>query len=71
MNSPRTVALKLLPAHRSGGAQKTLLMQEACAASALDHPNIGVIHGLAQPLSNYISQHGNNCPGIEDDDPRK
>jgi tetratricopeptide (TPR) repeat protein/tRNA A-37 threonylcarbamoyl transferase component Bud32 len=42
----RTVALKFLPADRRGEAPRFL--QEARAASALDHPNIGVIHGIEE-----------------------
>jgi len=43
----RTVALKFLP-HDIAFSQgdKEDLLREARAASALDHPNIGVIHGL-------------------------
>src|SRR5206468_4000197 len=45
----RTVALKFLP---TDGAvkdrDKQSLLREARAASALDHPNIGVIHGIEE-----------------------
>jgi serine/threonine-protein kinase len=45
----RTVALKFLPAELSVEAsEKELLAREAKAASALDHTNIGVIHGLEE-----------------------
>jgi tetratricopeptide (TPR) repeat protein len=45
----RTVALKFLPAELSvEEAEKESLAREAKAASALDHANIGVIHGLEE-----------------------
>jgi serine/threonine-protein kinase len=45
----RTVALKFLPAELSvEPTEKELLAREAKAASALDHTNIGVIHGLEE-----------------------
>ncbi|HEY0703936.1 MAG TPA: protein kinase [Candidatus Acidoferrales bacterium] len=45
----RTVALKFLPAELSVEEnEKALLAREAKAASALDHTNIGVIHGLEE-----------------------
>src|ERR1700723_1273561 len=45
----RTVALKFLPAELSVEEnEKALLVREAKAASALDHTNIGVIHGLEE-----------------------
>ncbi|HME91083.1 MAG TPA: serine/threonine-protein kinase, partial [Myxococcaceae bacterium] len=45
----RTVALKFLPEHLTVSAgDKTNLRREARAASALDDPNIGVIHGLEE-----------------------
>src|ERR1700730_8083721 len=45
----RTVALKFLPtAVAISDADKSNLLREARAASALDHPNIGVIHGLEE-----------------------
>src|SRR5262249_1950548 len=45
----RTVALKFLPEHLTVSAgTKTNLRREARAASALDDPNIGVIHGLEE-----------------------
>ena len=45
----RTVALKFLPGDMVVSKQdKDNLLREARAASALDHPNIGVIHGLEE-----------------------
>jgi serine/threonine protein kinase/Flp pilus assembly protein TadD len=45
----RTVALKFLPEHlTSNSTERDKLLQEARAASALDHPNIGVIYGLEE-----------------------
>ncbi|HET9399317.1 MAG TPA: protein kinase, partial [Candidatus Acidoferrales bacterium] len=43
----RTVALKFLPHNANVGKKETeRFLQEAKSASALDHTNIGVIHGL-------------------------
>jgi eukaryotic-like serine/threonine-protein kinase len=45
----RTVALKFLPNDPAFSARdKESLLREARAASALDHPNIGVIYGLEE-----------------------
>jgi serine/threonine protein kinase/tetratricopeptide (TPR) repeat protein len=45
----RTVALKFLPSDLNiGSKDKERFLQEARTASALDHTNIGVIHGLEQ-----------------------
>jgi eukaryotic-like serine/threonine-protein kinase len=45
----RTVALKFLPDELvSNEAQKAQFLREARTASSLDHPNIGVIHGIEQ-----------------------
>jgi eukaryotic-like serine/threonine-protein kinase len=44
----RAVALKFLPPEASSPYEKRRFVQEARAASALDHPNIGVIHGLEE-----------------------
>jgi eukaryotic-like serine/threonine-protein kinase len=45
----RTVALKFLPTGVAiSDDDKSNLLREARAASALDHPNIGVIHGLEE-----------------------
>src|SRR5438093_13146498 len=45
----RTVALKFLPTDVTGSDRdKQNLLREARASSALDHPNIGVIHGIEE-----------------------
>jgi len=45
----RSVALKFLPGDLNSSAkEKERFLQEARTASGLDHPNIGVIHGLEQ-----------------------
>jgi len=45
----RTVALKLLPPHLTFSEKdRRRLLQEAKSASALDHQNIGVIHGIEE-----------------------
>jgi serine/threonine-protein kinase len=45
----RTVALKFLPPDATvNAADKERFLSEARSASALDHPNIGVIHGLEE-----------------------
>jgi serine/threonine-protein kinase len=44
----RTVALKFLPPDAGGPTETKRFVLEARAASALDHPNIGVIHGLEE-----------------------
>jgi eukaryotic-like serine/threonine-protein kinase len=45
----RTVALKFLPEHLvSSAADRERFLREARTASSLDHPNIGVIHGLEE-----------------------
>jgi eukaryotic-like serine/threonine-protein kinase len=45
----RTVALKFLPEHLiSTDDDKQRFLREARTASSLDHPNIGVIHGLEE-----------------------
>jgi serine/threonine protein kinase len=43
----RMVALKFLPEHLiSSNEDKERFLREARTASSLDHPNVGVIHGL-------------------------
>ena len=45
----RTVALKFLPTNVTvSDRDKQSLLREARAASSLDHPNIGVIHGMEE-----------------------
>jgi serine/threonine-protein kinase len=45
----RTVALKFLPAELSDNpASRHRILREARTASKLDHPNIGVIHGIEE-----------------------
>jgi len=45
----RTVALKFLPADlNSSEREKERFLREARTASSLDHPNIGVIHGIEE-----------------------
>ncbi len=49
MKLQRSVALKFLPAGVAiSDDDKNNLLREARAASALDHPNIGVIHGIEE-----------------------
>ncbi len=51
----RTVALKFLPEHLISNAEdKDRFLREARFASSLDHPNIGVIHGLDETPTGRI-----------------
>jgi serine/threonine protein kinase/tetratricopeptide (TPR) repeat protein len=51
----RTVALKFLPADVAvSDRDKQSLLREARAASALDHPNIGVIHGIEESENHQL-----------------
>src|SRR6201987_1248552 len=50
----RTVALKFLPADLTLSTKdKERFLQEARTASALDHTNIGVIHGLEETADGH------------------
>jgi eukaryotic-like serine/threonine-protein kinase len=51
----RSVALKFLSPHLVLSSQdKEILLREARAASALDHPNIGVIHGIEESEDHHL-----------------
>ncbi len=51
----RVVALKFLPPDlESGTAETERILREARTASSLDHPNIGVIHGVEQTSSGWM-----------------
>src|SRR5580658_6632355 len=50
----RTVALKFLPPELNAGSRdKERFLREARTASSLDHPNIGVIHGLEETADGH------------------
>jgi eukaryotic-like serine/threonine-protein kinase len=45
----RTVALKFLPTlHGADAGARAQLLKEARSAAALDHPNVGVVHGVEE-----------------------
>jgi serine/threonine-protein kinase len=51
----RTVALKLLPPRLAFNYKdRQRLLQEARSASALDHPNVRVIHGIEEAAGGQI-----------------
>ena len=50
----RLVALKFLPPDFSGSRDKERLLQEARAASSLDHPNIGTIYGVEETADGQL-----------------
>jgi eukaryotic-like serine/threonine-protein kinase len=54
VNLDRPVALKFLPPHAGGGKEKERLLQEARAASALDHINIGTIFGIEETADEQL-----------------
>ena len=55
----RTVAIKVLPRDRFADAdRKRRFLQEARAASALNHPNIVVLHDIAKRLRRRLPGDG-------------
>jgi eukaryotic-like serine/threonine-protein kinase len=51
-NLRRHVALKFLPPHiRAGSMERERFLREATAVSALDHPNIGLVHAIEETSS--------------------
>jgi len=51
----RAVALKFLPDNLAvTSGDRTNLRREARAASTLDHPNVGVVHGLEEMAGNHL-----------------
>ena len=51
----RTLALKFLPAEASSEEHaRAQLLDEARAASVLDHPNIGTIHGIEEDAHGHV-----------------
>ena len=61
----RKVALKILPADVGGEDRVRRFVQEAKAASALNHPNIATIYGLDKLYANGLDGTGRAAePGI-------
>ena len=55
----RAVAIKLLTRQLAGDeGAKARLMREAQSASALDHPNIGVVYEIGDSRWRAIHRHG-------------
>src|SRR5262249_22440637 len=51
----RAVALKFLPDNLTvTSGDRANLRREARAASTLDHPNVGVVHGLEETAGNHL-----------------
>jgi eukaryotic-like serine/threonine-protein kinase len=63
----RTIALKFLPEGVAvSDEDKQNLLREARAASALDHPNIGVIHGLEESEDGQHDEFSYSVLGFND-----
>ena len=71
MKLERTVALKFLPEHLvSSSEDKERFLREARTASSLDHPNIGVIHGMEETGDGHsfivMAYYAGETAGAED-----